>query len=133
MSDRLVLVDTSAWLAVFRAHGLKAEVDTLQAANRIAINWLIRAELLAGAKDDQDYGRLNDELHGLHQLDLRDDVWQEAARLRFRLRRRGLLLPLADTTIAGCAMVYDCELLHADRHFDVIARATPLKIFHAAR
>ena len=136
MSEELVLVDTSAWLSVAHPeHGREFQpiIASLQAANRVATNWLIRAELLTGAKDETDYRRLDDELCGLHHLALHDEVWSQVARLRFQLKRRGCLLPLVDVSIASCAMVYGCQLLHLDRHFDLIARHAPLKVCRAAR
>lgn len=131
MSKELVLVDTSIWLAVSqpRHAPLKVEVATLQAANRIAVNWLIKTELLTGAKDEHDFRQLEDALNGLHQLALHEGIWRETASLRFQLRNKGVLLPLVDAAIASCAMVYECALLHLDRHFDMIARHAPLKVF----
>jgi len=38
-----------------------------------------------------------------------------------------------DVSIASCAIVYDCQLLHRDRHFDLIAKHAPLKIYKPAR
>lgn len=132
MSDKTVLVDTSAWLSVahpLRGQALKPLLSSLQTANSVATNWLIRVELLTGARDEQDYQRLNDQLSGLHQLWLHDEVWRYAARLRFELRRNGLMVPIVDLGIASSAIVYGCELLHVDRHFDLIAKHSPLKVY----
>jgi len=77
MSDGPVLVDTSAWLSVAHPeHGREFQpiLASLQAANRVATNWLIRAELLTGARDETDDQRLDDELRGLHGLVLHDGV-----------------------------------------------------------
>jgi len=94
----------------------------------VAINPVVRAELLTGAKDEKQYAELENDFEGLHELELIDAVWRRAERMRFELRRAGHLVPLPDVLIACCAIVYDCELMHADRDFDRIAHVAALKI-----
>lgn len=130
MIERLVLVDSSVWIAHLlgrsgtHAHTLKG----LLLDNRAAINAVVRLELLTGARDETQYAELEGTLDGLHFLELTAAVWRRAERLRFQLRRQGTPVPLPDAVIASCALIYHCELLHADRHFDRIAHATALKI-----
>lgn len=129
MSDRLVLVDSSAWIAYLLGQPTAPAraIPALLRAHRVAVNPVIEAELLTGAKDDAQYAALEDTLGGLHLLELTHAVWRRAARLRFELRQAGTLVPLPDVVIACCALAYDCSLLHMDRHFDRIAARTPLK------
>ena len=135
MSDRLVLADSSAWVSHFtgQGHRASAAISELLRAHRVAVNEVIRVELLTGAKDEAQYAELDDALRGLHLLPITGAVWGRAERLRFELRRKGHVVPVADALIASCALLYDCELLHADRHFDLIARLTPLRIHQATR
>ena len=132
MSEPLVLVDSSVWIRHLTRHAADASrhIDELLNAHRVATNAVIRLELLTGARDEAQYADLEDALHGLHDLPLSDAVWRRAERLRFTLRSRGRVIPVPDVLIACCALVHDCAILHADRHFDAIARATPLKIYH---
>lgn len=134
MSKRLILVDSSAWIAhltqptAARAH----PVEELLKADRVAINAVIRVEILTGARHEAQYAALEDALMGCQVLPLTDAVWRRAERLRFQLRQAGTLVPLPDVVIACCALVYDCGLLHTDKHFQLIARHAPLKFFQAA-
>ena len=133
MSNRLVLADSSVWVSHFtgQGHTASAAIGELLRAHRLAVNEVIRVELLTGAKDEAQYAELDDTLRGLHLLPISGAVWGRAERLRFELRRKGHVVPVPDALIASCALLYDCELLHADRHFDTIARLTPLRIHRA--
>jgi len=134
MSERLILVDSSAWIRYLsdRDSAHTRSITHLLADHRVAINSVIRVELLAGAKDEKQYARLEDVLEGLHALELVDAVWRRAERLRFELGRKGPLVPVPDLVIACCAVIYDCGLLHTDRHFDQIAQSMALKTYHPA-
>ncbi len=132
MSNRLVVADSSVWVGHLAGQGGAASdvlVELLR-LHRIAVNEVIRLEVLTGARDDTQYAALTDAFQGLHPLPITGAVWRRAERLRYALRRKGHRIPLPDALIAACALMYDCELLHADRHYDVIARATPLRIHH---
>ncbi len=130
MSEQPVLIDSSAWISYLlgQKESLARSVEKLLEDHRAAINSVIRAELLTGAKDEAQYAELEDAFQGLHFLELTDAVWRRAERLRFELRQAGRLIPLPDVLIACCALVYNCELLHSDRHFDRIAGSTAVKI-----
>jgi len=133
MSDRLVLADSSAWVSHFtgQSHRASAAIGELLRAHRVAVNEVVRVELLTGAKDEAQYAELDDALRGLHLLPISGAVWGRTERLRFELRRKGHVIPVPDVLIASCALLHECELLHADRHFDMIARLTPLRIYRA--
>ena len=128
MSEKLVLIDSSAWIPHLLAQR-RSPVERLLLDNRVAINAVIRIELLTGARDETQYAQLEGSLDGLHTLDLTVSVWKRAERLRFQLSRQGMLIPLPDIVIACCALIYDCALLHADHHFDRIVQAAGLKIY----
>jgi predicted nucleic acid-binding protein len=131
MSNRHVLVDTSVWVPYLRGNpqDLAHPIRLLGEEDRLATNWLIRVELLSGAASDQDYAILADQLKQLHQLAMSDEAWSATARLRWLLHRKGILVPVVDVAIASSAIVADCELLAVDRHFDIIAKHAPLKIY----
>lgn len=133
MSSVAVLVDTSVWIPYLRRGHQPSHhpIRQLGEENRLATNWLVCAELLSGAADEADYAALARQLQALRHIDLLEDVWAHAARLRWALRRQGLNIPLVDTAIASSAIVHECELLHFDRHFDLIARHAPLKLYNA--
>jgi predicted nucleic acid-binding protein len=136
MSESLVLIDSSAWIASLTGQpvAVTQEVsETLIPSQRAAINEIIRLELLTGARDDGHFAELQEQLFGVHLLPITESVWRLAERTRFALRKKGLLASVPDIVIASCAIVYGCELLHCDKHFDRIARHVPLKIYKPLR
>lgn len=135
MSKRLVLIDSSIWVSHLSNPPLASAraVPELLHSDRAAVNPIIRIEVLTGARDEAHYAELDDALRGLHQLPLSEAVLRRAERLRFELRRRGRVIPVPDILIASSALIYDCELLHADQHFTLIAQTIPLKLYRAAR
>lgn len=123
------LADTSAWIEGLRPGANDAwarELKRLVLDRQVGIQPVIRVELLSGAVSDADYDRLEAVLGALPQLEMTKVVWQEAERLGFRLRRRGLSVPVTDLLITSTAIANRCILLHRDRHFTLIARHTPL-------
>ncbi len=133
MSNQLVLVDSSAWVSYFtgQRHTESTAIEPLLLAHRVAINEVVRLELLTGARDEAQYAELDDTLQGLHRLAMSGAVWRTAERLRFELRCNGHVVPVPDVLIASSALLSGCELLHADRHFNLIARFTALKLHRA--
>lgn len=131
MSSRLVLVDSSAWVnyLVDQKSGVWDRITGLLQDHRVAANEVVRLEVLTGARDETEYAELADQFEGLYPLPFTGAVWKRAERLRFDLRRKGHVIPTPDILIAACAVIYDCELLHTDKHFDLIHRYVPLKIF----
>ena len=127
MSTKNTLIDTSIWIPAFRRNGppvVKSRVDTLIADNQAAINGVIKAELLQGAKNDQEFHRIQINLDSLHFLNSID--WNRVGEIAYQLRKRGTSIPLPDVMIAVQAELSECILLHADSHFDVIAKIAGL-------
>jgi predicted nucleic acid-binding protein len=131
MRKRLVLVDSSIWIRFFRTRTPDPTcslLETLLRQKRVAILWLIRLELLSGTTTPEAYDALDRDLAALRQLALSDELFRAAGRLRWHLGRQGVTVPIVDSVIAACALVYDCLLLHDDQHFTLIARHAPLRI-----
>ncbi len=130
MTSKYVLVDTSAWiLALKKGPAVRARgvIDGLLAGGRIAIIPVIRLELLGGTKSQVEFQRLDRRLGALHQLPLAQSEWDESAGLAFKLRRMGMTVPYIDIIIAAVAILHGLPLIHADRHFDLIAGEVKLK------
>ena len=131
MSNKLVLVDTSVWILALRKSPLapvKDEVDHLLAENRVAIVPMIRLELLGGTKSANESARLGSRLDALHQIPIDDTTWEIAAGLSLKLRQRGKTIPYTDILIGSAAILANVSLLHADRHFDLMAEDTDLRV-----
>ena len=131
MSNRVVLVDTSVWILALRKSPLapvRDEVDHLLAENRVAIVPMIRLELLGGTKSAGEFERLKSRLDALRQIPIDEANWEIAAELSFRLRQRGKVIPYTDILIGSAAILANALLLHADRHFDLMAEDTDLNV-----
>lgn len=130
MTGKYMLVDTSAWILALKkgpANRARSVIDDLLAGGRIAIIPVIRLELLGGTKSQVEFQRLDRRLGALHQLPLAQAEWDESADLAFKLRRTGMTVPYIDIIIAAVAIVHGMPLVHADRHFDLIAGQVTLK------
>jgi hypothetical protein len=78
-------------------------------------------ELLSGAKDERQYAELRDDFSVLPLLEIDAVTWEAAGRSAFELRRKGITVPVPDLLIATVACQHAATLLHADKHFDLIA------------
>ena len=131
MSNNLVLIDTSVWILALRKSPspvVKDEVEHLLAENRVAITPMIRLELLGGTRSVDEFNRLKSRLDALHQIPANEANWEVATQLSFKLRQKGKVVPYTDILIGAAAIITSCLLLHADRHFDLMAEDTDLNV-----
>ena len=131
MSSNLVLIDTSAWIHALRPNGspqIREKVRNVLKERMAASTELIILELAGGAKEKHEYEELMDDLLALYQLPADEDVWRLAFNLHFELRRKGVSVPSTDILISAVAIKNKCALLHHDKHFELIARHTSLRL-----
>ncbi len=129
MPNKLVLIDTSAWLFALRKDFLpeiKDRIDNLLKDNLVLTTGIIRLELLGGTKTESEYERLRNRLMVLDSIETDKSLWDMASDLAFKLRRKGVKIPYTDILIAACALSAGCNILHADNHFDIIAQHSNL-------
>jgi len=125
----MILVDTSVWVQVLRdktgrmAQALRERIG----ADIGVFSRFTQLELLQGAKDEGEWGRLDEYLATQYYLEATEDTWREAARIYFDLRRGGITIssPI-DCCIAQIAMEAGALLLHQDGDFERIAGIRPL-------
>ena len=122
--NRLVLVDSSVCIAHLHGHhsGVSRALKKLLNDNRVAVNPIIRIEVLTGSRDPIQYGELDVWLQSTVGLPVTAGVYQIAERLRYEMKKKGNIVPLVDVLIAATAIEYAIPLMHIDRHFDAIAR-----------
>jgi len=131
MIEGLFLIDTSTWIWALRLDGvvaIRTRIGEILAERKGATTPMISLELLGGTRDEKNYRELSEELSALHQLPITEAVWSSSARAAFDLRRRGVAAPATDILIATVAQSNGVTLIHADRHFDLIAAQTDLAI-----
>jgi hypothetical protein len=129
----VILVDSSAWIELFRASGHPAHVTLkhhLEKGSPIATTEVVVMELLAGARSTNDRNRLRQRLLALPQLRLQGlPDFETAAELYRTCRRRGeTVRKLIDCLIAAVVIRERATLLHNDRDFDVLRRHTRLQV-----
>lgn len=120
------LVDTSLWIHQMRRTGdatLRKRVNDLLIAGEAAWCPLVRLELWAGVGNDRERNMLRQYEEIIPGYPIDNEVWQQACELATRCRRAGKTVPATDLLIAACARRHKADLEHADRHFDIIAKA----------
>ena len=125
----MILVDTSIWVAVLRdkTGRIVNEFRERVGDEIIAFNHFTQLELLQGAKNEQEWQRLDTYLSTQYYLEATEDTWRDAARIFFELRKDGITInsPI-DCCIAQLAIENQVLLLHCDKDFERIARIRPL-------
>ena len=127
-----VLVDSSAWLEFFKPAGkllFKDVISGLIREQTIVIPRIIKVEILRGSRSQQEYEMLDIVLNGVRDLSVSEVFWTRLSLFNYDLSRKGVNVPLTDAYIALLAIENGVELLHYDRHFDLIAGKTKLKVF----
>ena len=125
----MILVDTSVWIEIFRDNAGKV-VEAFKertGSESCVISRFNQLELLQGARDEKEWRLLADYLTTQYYLEADNNTWQEAARIYFELRRKGVTIssPI-DCCIAQIAMEHGAILLHRDKDFEKISRIRPL-------
>jgi predicted nucleic acid-binding protein len=126
----MMLVDSSAWIEFYREKGRAdyktAVVRNLQ-DNSVATCGIVKTELQAHARTIKEYHLLESDFDGMVWIETDFPVYRKAAEMGFRLRQKGMTIPATDLIIASCALINGLEILHLDKHFDLIKTVYPLK------
>ena len=126
----MILIDTSVWLRALRKQfhpAVKERIDSILLESEVAINGIIKLELLGGAKTAQEYKRIKSRLDPLYYIESSQDLWDFSSHLAYKLRRKGITVPYTDIFIAASAVSAQAILVHADSHFEIIGRHTELE------
>ncbi len=127
----MFLVDTSVWIDFFRERDnpvVSSFEEILDRDLPYGITGIIYQEVPQGARSEKDFSALKRYLqtqrfyHPGHAV----ESYEEAARIFFRCRRKGVTLRGSDDClIAGIAIEHDLLLVHNDRDFRRMARVIP--------
>ena len=127
----LHLVDSSAWIFALRRsprEAIRGRLRELVEADAAATCGVVELELLSGAASLRELTQLERQLTGIHRLPTEEGDWNIAARLGFSLRRTGITVGSTDLLLAVMAIRHNAILVHADRHFDLIAAHSDLRV-----
>lgn len=121
MALRLLLLDKSAYV-----HGpIPTEGDEL------CLCAVTRLEVLYSARSERDCVRLEHDLALFRDLRMDAETFATALYVQGELARIGHhRVPIPDLLVAACAQQHGADVLHVDRHYDVLARVltfTPMR------
>jgi predicted nucleic acid-binding protein len=117
----LTICDTDVLVDALRGRGESERVADELRAGRLATTAISLFELLAGAKEGPEKGRVVALLAPLPILPFDELAAAHAARARIDLERRGLAIGMADLQIAGICLSREMRLWTRDRaHFERI-------------
>lgn len=128
----MVLVDTSAWIEIFRKPA-RARLEDSVDFDDVVTCLPVMQEVLQGFRDETAFVRAREAMRALPVVEnpMREDVFLLAADLYRSGRRAGVTIRSGvDCVIAACAIRNHLEVLHHDRDFDAIARISPLRVRH---
>ncbi len=124
----MILVDTS--VLIDYARRWDAKLAALVPLLPLVVCGVVRAELLAGARDLRHRAQLLMLLNSFLPMPIPDSIWDTVGDNLNALRTSGVTIPFADAIIATVAIVNDIELWARDAHFTLVQRVLPaLKLF----
>jgi predicted nucleic acid-binding protein len=127
----MVLVDSSVWIEGLRRQGqitVKLALEALLYTYEAQWCSPVRLEVLGGARREERV-RLGRHFSVIPYRAARDDDWERAIALAWRLRDSGLTVPWLDVLIATIAIEDQVRLYTIDDHFEKIAEHTGLRLY----
>jgi len=126
----MLLIDTSVWIKLFRNNEdeqYKENLIELIDGKNFYLSRFTQTELLQGARNEQEWTKLSNYLSTQDYIDPSVQLWSDAARIFYDLRRQGITVRnTIDCLIAASAIEHDLLLLHDDRDFKAISSGTTL-------
>ena len=109
---RLLLVDKSAYV-----RGAAADLD-----GELCLCAVSRLEMLFSARSTVDYESLEQDLASFRELRMDAETFATAEAAQRELARTARhRVPIADLLIAACAQRHAADVVHVDRHFDLLS------------
>ena len=127
----MVLVDSSVWIEGLRRNGrLDVKVALESLLDHYEAQWCspVRLEVLGGARKGERQ-RLGMYFSVIPYRPSREEDWDRAISLAWRLRDSGLTVPWLDVLIASIALHDGVRLYAIDQHFEEISRRTGLRLY----
>jgi predicted nucleic acid-binding protein len=124
-------VDSSVWIEGLRRQGrleVKLALEALLDAYEAQWCSPVRIEVLGGARKEERL-RLGRHFSVIPYRTARDDDWERAISLTWKLRDSGLTVPWLDVLIAAIAIEDRVRLYSIDDHFEKIAEQTELRLY----
>ncbi len=119
----MVLIDSSVWIDFFNIPESRSaiEVKKLLNENRAAVNDIIIAEVLGGAKNRKEYNLLLRYFRILPHASFDAAGLKILPELNFVSSRKGQRIPITDWLIALSAYNNNMPIYSHDKHFRIVA------------
>jgi predicted nucleic acid-binding protein len=130
--DVMVLVDTSVWIDFFQSPNSAAAENLsrlIVGHNQVVLCGVVLQEVLQGIRGKRNFELVQERLLRFPFVDADRETWLQAANLYRLLRTKGITVPTTDATIAALAIQHNLLLFSRDRHFEVIAAGTTLRLY----
>ncbi len=121
----MVLVDSSIWIEALRRDGrldVKLALENLLEEYEAAWCGPVKLEVLGGARA-QDRAKLEAQFDCIPYFPMKDESWDSAKNLAWRLRDKGCTAPWNDILIAALSLKADCRIYAMDKHFELISHS----------
>jgi len=115
---KLILVDSNIIIDFWKKP--TASSRKIFEDENIAVCGIIQAELIHGAKTDNELSRIVKALDELIFFDIDREDWIVIGKFLNKLRKKGITVPFQDAIIAYIAVKYDAYLWSNDQHFKII-------------
>jgi predicted nucleic acid-binding protein len=125
----MTLVDTSVWIDVFRKRE-PLDLEALVDLDEVVTCLPVLQEVLQGFRDERAFRLAREAMLALPIVDspLPSHRFEAAVDLYRRCRSHGIMVRSSvDCLIAASAVEHDLEVLHRNRDYALIARATQLR------
>jgi predicted nucleic acid-binding protein len=126
----VLLVDTSAWIEIFRRPSRIALEDVIDDTDRVVTCLPIIQEVLQGFEDERAFRIAHTAMHALPCVEspLSRELIDTAVDIYRRARRAGMTVRSSvDCLVAACASRHRLTIVHRDRDYTNLARVVPLE------
>lgn len=116
-----IIVDTSIWIEYFKEKSdIVKFIEERIMDDCIFMTGPIVTELLQGVKTKKEYEKLKNCIDGIPYLKISFEVWEKAGKISFKLRRKGITIPLTDIIISVVAINNNAKVYTLDKHYNEI-------------
>lgn len=125
MSERLVLVDSSAWICFFNPENSPAvakEVRSVLEDDRACFIEPVLIEVSWGAPSKRDHDKVRRLFSELRLFTVQNKTWLHTMRNQSELRKHKVRAPMVNLLMATQAIDSDLVVLHKDKHFKSMAK-----------
>ena len=127
----MVLVDSCVWIEAAKLKGdllVKVALRSLLDENQAAFCGPVKLEIL-GALRPESRPKWLKSLSTVPYLPMKDQQWDQAVRLSWSLRSKGVTAPWNDVLISSISLKQECRVYSIDSAFQSISRVSGLPLY----